>query len=238
MSTGQDIVDEARAQLNDEDTSNFRWTDAEMLRFVNAGQRQTVTFLPEANIIEAQVTIAADSGPRQTLPADGIKFIKVANNFDTTNSVRGPALRYAEMDALDAFFPEWGYSETELPRVPNFEDQYTEVRFEHYMHDPREPKVYYLYPFPSTINTNDIMLVYSQLPADLTALGDTVVLTDEYQNAMIDYVIYRALSKDGRYGVSSDRRRELWDNYLRSLGFKVQQEVRVDPKTNSPPEGA
>ena len=241
MSTGQDIVDEVRSQLNDEDVTNLRWTDAEFLRYVNSGQRQVVIFVPEANIIEAQITIVADSGSRQTIPSDGVKFIKVSANFDTVDTVRGPAIRRVELNALDSAFSEWDYrtisATGEQPNVPNFESEFTDVYYEHYAHDSREPKVYYLYPRPRNLFAFDIMLVYSQLPADLTALSDPVVLTDEYQNAMVDYVIYRALSKDNRYGVDDEKRRALWNMFKLTLGMKVQQEVRVTAKANAPPEG-
>ena len=240
MSTGQDIVDEVRSQLNDEDTANLRWTDAEFLRYVNSGQRQIVIFVPEANIIEAQVTVVGDSGARQTLPADGVKFIKVSANFDDNANVRGPAIRYFELNALDGAFSEWDYRVSDWPNVPDFDFEFpspTDFRYEQYGHDSRQPKVYYLYPRPTSAGTADIFIVYSQLPADLVALSNTLVLTDEYQNAMVDYVIYRALSKDDRYGVDDDKRRALWDMFKLTLGMKIQQEARITAKANAPPDG-
>lgn len=237
MSTAQNIVDEVRAQLNDEDTNNLRWTDAEMLRYVNAGQRQIVQFVPEANIIEALTTISADSDSRQTLPADGVKFIKVAASHDNTNTQRGPAITQVDIDALDSLMPDWQYGRTEWPRVPNITDVHSGVYFEHYMHDPREPKVYFLYPIPPTSGTIKIYLVYSQLPADLSALSNTFALGDEYQNAMVEYIQYRALSKDGRYGGGVELRRELWNNFRQALGLKIEQEARVGPGASQPPAG-
>ena len=146
MSTAQNIVDEVRFQLNDEDTSNFRWSDAEMLIYVNAGQRQIVLLVPESNIIEALTTITAASGARQTIPADGVKFIKVSSNYDAVNAERGSAITQVEIDAMDSLMPNWQYGQTEWPRVPNITDEFAALFFEHYMHDPREPTVYYLYP--------------------------------------------------------------------------------------------
>jgi hypothetical protein len=235
LATGQNIVDEVRRQLNDGDASNRRWDDTEMLDYVNAGQRQIVMLVPEANIIESQETIAADSGPRQTIPADGIKFIAVNSGYDATNAIRGPQLRYVEFDALNGMFPTWGYTQVEQPRVPNFGDLYTEVLFEHYAHDPRDPKAYWLYPAPDG-TARDIFLLYAQLPADLAALANTVVLDDEYQNAMVEYVTFRALMKDGRYGSGTERRQELWNAFRQSLGLKPEIDRRYGPERNKPPE--
>ena len=146
MATGQNIVDEVRAQLQDEDTSNLRWTDVEMLRYVNAAQRQIVVFLPEANIIEFRFVPVIADGARQTIPADGIKFIQVRSNFDNEFSHDGPNVRYVELDAMDSLFPTWQYPQAGLTNVPKIADEFTFVNYEHYMHDPTEPKSFYVYP--------------------------------------------------------------------------------------------
>ncbi len=237
MSTAQNIVDEVRGELNDEVTTNFRFSDADMLDFVNAGQREIVTLLPEANVIEAIVSITFDNQMRFTIPSDGIKFIKVAANWDLTNTERGPIIRRMDIDAMEGAFQQWAMMTIrEWPNVPNFEDIHTDVYFEHYMHDPREPTVYYLYP-PLGGDNFSILLVYAQLPADLTALGDTFALDDQYQNAMVEYVLYRCLSRDGRYGAGTDARKELLDNFRSVLGLQPQQEERVGPRQSRPPRG-
>ena len=238
MSTGQNIVDEVRAQLNDEDTNNLRWTDTEMLRFVNAGQRQIVMFVPEANIIEATFSVTADSDARQTIPADGVKFIKITANDDTGNTQRGPAITQIDIDAIDSSFPDWMYTATIWPRTETLNDVHSDsVNFEHYMHDPREPKIFYLYPAPDLSTTHSVFLVYAQLPTDLSALSNTFALDDEYQNAMVEYVQYRALSKDGRYGAGADLRRDLWNNFRQALGLKIEGDARVGPGSSQPPAG-
>ena len=59
MATGRDVVDEVRAALNDEDEDAYRWSDEELLRLINAAQRQIVMLLPEANVVD-EVVIADD----------------------------------------------------------------------------------------------------------------------------------------------------------------------------------
>ena len=237
MSTLQNIVDEVRGELNDENTANLRYSDADMLSFCNAGQREIVTLIPEANTIEVITAINTDNQMRHTLPADGIKFIKVSSNQDVTNTVRGPMIRRMDIDALEGAFEFWGMMPIrEWPRVPNFSDIHTEVYYEHFAHDPREPTIYYLYP-PNEAPNFSINLVYSQLPADATLLSDTFALDDQYQNAMVEYVLYRALSRDGRYGPGTSARKELLNNFRQVLGLEVQQAERVGPGASSPPEG-
>lgn len=239
MSLAQDIVDEVRGELNDEDTTNLRWSDADMLLFVNAGQREIVTLLPEANIIEATQTITQGTGAKQTIPSDGVKFIKCSSARDNTNSQRGPMMRRVELDAMNSLFYEWPHFDSDIqqPRVPNFTDIHTDVHYELFAHDPREPYEYWLYPAPPAAGSTYVNLIYAQLPADLTALSDTFLLDDQYQNAMVEYVLYRCLSRDGRYGAGTDARKELLNNFRQVLGLQPQQEERVGPRQSRPPKG-
>ena len=238
MSTLQNIVDEVRGELNDEDTSNLRFSDAEMLRFCNAGQREIVTLLPEANTIEQQFQVDDDEDARQTIPITGIKFIKVSSNFDTVAMERGPMLRMIEFDALDTMTGAWiNEALPNEPNVPTIQDIYTNVRFENYAHDPRDQKAFWLYPPPHLTLNFDIMLVFSQLPTDAAMLSTTFALSDEYQNAMVEYVLYRCLSRDGRYGPGTSARKELLNNFRQVLGLKVLQDARLDPQQFAPPEG-
>jgi hypothetical protein len=239
LATGQEIADEVRLQLNDNDTSNYRWSDAELLGYINAGGRQIVLLMPEANVVREQTTIAAGSGSRQSLPANGVKFFDVAN-YDATLGEPGPPIRAVERDVLDTFMPEWSYESAIAARWSwdDAESKYTNVRFESHFHDPRQPKEYFLFP-PADASTGfDVFLTFSKLPTALTVLGDTYGLNDEYINATVDYVTYRCLMKDGRYGLGPEERRELWNNFLRTLGLKIESDGRVDPNRSRPPEDA
>ncbi len=78
-------------------------------------------------------------------------------------------------------------------------------------------------------------IVCSTLPTDGTALSDTFALDDQYQNAMVEYVLYRCLSRDGRYGPGTSARKELLNNFRQVLGLEVQQAERIGP--DKPGEG-
>lgn len=234
MTTGTNIATEVRLQLNDGDASNYRWSDAELLLYVNAGQRQIVFLLPEANVVSE--TTALSDTVRQTLPAGGVKFISVENDDDDDNP--GPAITVVERDSLDSSFPEWGYPAHQGSHLnyATAEDEHGEYFVEHVMHDPREPKTFFVFPPPNG-SAQDVQLQYSKLPTALGALSGTFALSDEYLNAEIEYVIYRCLMKDGRYSMPAERRQELWNNFLRALGLKIEADARVDPSQNNRPPG-
>lgn len=226
--TVQDVLDEVRFTIHDTNASTYRWTDAELLDYVNAAGRQIVALVPEANIVETIQTVT-NTIAKQALPAGGIKFIKVLNNVSVTNgtTVEGP-VRQVEKDALDSYDPNWEHDTTikTLAASVNF--------FDHYCHDPRDKKAYYLYPPASASAYANIQ--YSAIPTAMTAVGDTIPIADEYLEAYYAYVTYRALTKESRDTLPGAFRQDLWNNFLSALGQKLQADHRVSPEQNAPPE--
>jgi hypothetical protein len=128
---------------------------------------------------------------------------------------------------LDTFEPTWEYVSAKADAA-NY--------FEHYCHDPREPTVFYLYPAPAADNKK-VAVVYSAVPTAVSAVGDAFPLADEYINAAIQYIVYRALTKESRETMPDAFQQDLWQNYLVALGFKQKADERVDPSMNRAPEG-
>jgi hypothetical protein len=224
LATGQNIADEARDDLNDGDASNFRWSDASMLRYINAAQRQIVLVKPEANVVEESAALVV--GSRQTIPTGGIKFLGLYNvEADGGDSIRGDAVTVIEEDALDSSLPSW-MTTLFTPSVAG--------TVMHVVHDPRDPTVFSIYPRRDDTAVT-AFVKYSKNPTALATLAGTFDLGDEYINAAVEYVKYRMLAKDGRYGSAPTLRVEMWNNFLRTLGIKVQSDTRVDPAVNRPP---
>jgi hypothetical protein len=226
MATAQTIVDEVRRIIHDENPT-YRWSDNEMLGYVNAAIRQTVTLVPESYTLDAVTTITNNIA-RQSIPAGGIKFIRVGRNYaDDGTTPQGP-VRYVEKDALDSFDADWEYNTAIKADGANF--------FEHYCHDKREPKVFYLYP-PQAAASKKVSIVYSAIPTALTSMDEEFPQDEEYVNATVMYVIYRALTKESRDTLPDAYRQELWSNYLTALGLQREASDAVSPGNNRPPEG-
>lgn len=227
MAVAQDSIDEIRRVIHDE-LAPFRWDDDELLDYLNAGLRQTVQLVPEANTVETIADTLTSRVAKQSLPAGGIKFIKIARNYADDGVTPEGVLRYVEKDSLDTFEPDWEFVSTKIDGSDYFD---------HFCHDPREPKVYFLYPAPATDNKR-YAVIYSAIPNSLVAVGTTIPLADEYLNALILYGIYRALTKESRETLPDAYRQELWQNYLSALGLKRNAEDAVSPDNNRPPEAA
>ena len=228
MSTARDIIREVRDQLDDREPP-FRWNDDELFRYVKAGERQIVTLVPEANIVEELVT-PDGPGSRQTVPPGGVKFIKVNCNATTDPVARGATVRYAEKDAIDSLDPSWESAASTAIDL-SYGDYY-----KNYMHDPREPRVYYLYPAPEDPADRAYYLVFCQIPAAPADVNKDLTLDDSYYNALVDFTLYKALTKEGRNSGSTMEAERLWENFLRSLGIKSSAQRSVSPEIYRPPE--
>lgn len=177
--TAQSIIDRVRLQIMD--AGGTRWTDAELLKWVSDGQRALVAYSPGISSTTASSTLVA--GTKQTIPSDGHMLFTVVRNL-TSGGSPGRATRIVSRELLDGQDPNW-HTSTASPMVQN------------YVFDPQEPRKFYVYP-PND-GTGYVELVYSVLPADLTALSDTLVVMPIYQTALFDYVMFRAHQKDSDF---------------------------------------
>ena len=226
--TVQDVIDEVRFTIHDETVATYRWTDVELLDYVRAAGRAIVSLVPEANLVASILTFT-NTIAKQALPTGGIKFIKVLNNVSVSDAVTiEGAVRQVEKDALDSYDPDWEHDTTikTLAGSENF--------FEHFMHDPRDKKAFYLYPPASGPAYANVQ--YSAIPTAVTAVGNTIPLDDEYLEGYYAYVTYRALTKESRDNLPEQYRQDLWNNFLSALGQKLQSDNRVSPEQNMPPE--
>jgi len=226
MATVQVLITEVRRVIHDE-SATFRWSDAELIDYCNAGIRQTVTLVPEANSTETIHDTGSTLISRQALPSGGIKFLKASRNYADDGTTPQGVIRYAEKDALDTYAPGWEYDSAAKADGANF--------FDHYCHDPNEPKIFYLYPAPAAVNKM-LAIVYSAVPTAHTAVGNTFGLDDEYINATVQYMTYRALTKEGRHTMPSAYQQGLWQNYLVALGLGRKMLLEVSPEAKVPPE--
>lgn len=122
-----------------QDNTSVRWPVNELVRYLNDGQREIVLHRPDAMVTNTTLTLAA--GSRQALPANGVKLIEVVRN-NSASSKR--AVRLVNREILDAQAPGWH-------AIPGA----AEVL--HFMYDPRDPKVFYVYP--PALNTAAIDIV-------------------------------------------------------------------------------
>ena len=79
---GQHIL--SRVQNILQDNTNVRWTEGELLDYLNDGQREIVNLRPDSTATHSNVSLSA--GTEQSIPTDGLRLIKVVRNMSGTGT--------------------------------------------------------------------------------------------------------------------------------------------------------
>lgn len=175
--TGTSIIDKAAKLLNDQ--FNVRWPRTELLGWLNDAQRAVTLAIPEATATTANVTTVA--GVKQSLPTDGWFLLRVTRNMGVSGTVSGYSCSEVRRDDLTQNNPNWA-SDTATASA--------KVYFYNY----QDKNNFFIYP-PADSTGNKLEIVYSKIPSDLSTEGSTIALNDIYEPVLLDYMMFRALSK-------------------------------------------
>lgn len=195
-----------------QDPTNVRWPTAELIQWLNDGQREIAAIKPNAFVVNA--TVPCTSGSKQTLPAAGISLIDVVRNNASGGASPGNAIRVVSREVLDAQIPDWHTPAKAAATV------------KHYMYTPLDPKTFWVYP-PST-GSNYVDIIYVASPTDAAA-GGTITIDDVYAATLLNYIMYRAYSKDAEYAANAGLAKAYYDAFQSQLGQKVAAEAVSNP---------
>ena len=204
-----------------QDNTSVRWPVAELVRYLNDGQREIVLHRPDAGL--ASATISCVAGTKQSIPPNGAKLIEVVRNAKPGGTFR--AVRLINKELLEA-------------QIPNWHTMTPQDEILHFMYDVRDPKAFYVYP-PATTNAR-LDITYSAYPADIaeppdgstyTAVTGNISVPDIYANALQDYILYRAYTKDSEYAGNAQRAQAHYAAFVNALGVEVKATVAVSPSS-------
>ena len=203
----QDILGRARLQLMDD--TGIRWTDAELVRYINDAQREIVLYKPDAVTHNENLNLVA--GTKQALPATSIRLLSVVRNR-TTASTR--SVRAVSRETLDRFKPDW-HGETAVEEV------------QHFIFDELDQQNFYVYP----PNNGDgvVEILYTKHP-DTVDDTDNLEVADAYGNVVLDYVLYRSFAKDGDLPASANRSAGHYQAFMGALTGKQQVDTSASPR--------
>lgn len=206
----------SRAQRILQDNTGIRWPDKELVDYLNDAQKQIVLYRPDA--YAQNEAISLDDGSKQKIPSSGIRFLRAIRNMGADGATPGKAVREAYRDALDNEVPDWHTDTQEGATI------------RHYLFDDVDPTRFYVYPVPDNTSTTQVHLeiVYSSNPADIDAanLGnkdstEELDLGDHYINPVLDWVLYRAYSKDASYAANGQRANHHLQSFANELNVTM-----------------
>lgn len=167
-----------RASLALFDTGQVRWSQAELLTYLNEGQR--VIAVAQPTTTQDVVKYPLVPGARQAIPVDGWLLIDILRNLGPAPSFApGPAIRVISRRLLDTFAPNW----TALKPVRVVQS---------FIYDLRDQYQFFVYP-PND-GTGIVELNYSAIPAPI-GLTQTISVTDALDAALFNYMLYRSCAK-------------------------------------------
>ena len=206
-----------------QDTTNVRWSEAELLRYINDAQREIVNLRPDASADHANVQLA--TGTEQAIPDVGLRLIKVVRNMSAAGgSATGKrVIRIVDREILDSQEPDW-----HDPPVTGDAAHTTVVK--HYVFDEDDPRKYYVYPGVS--GNAFVEIVFSRSPTDLANTSATLYVDDIYANAIIDFVLYRAYMKDAEFAGNQQRASSHYQLFVGSVTQGAQVQTIVSPNND------
>lgn len=208
--TAQTIATRARLVIND--VLGTRWIDSEVLDWVNAGEAAIAAIEPIAYVVTETLTLVA--GTKQVLPTAGISLVDVVRNMGTDGNTPGDVVDSMERKVLDSLRPSW-HSEA------------TDASVLLFIHNPRDPSKFYVYPPQPASGFGQIEVEYLKVPPALTSLSDALNLRDLYQEALLNYVLFRMYSKESKDGDKS-LAETYYSAFIAAVGARTQSERTID----------
>ncbi len=208
-----DIINRARIVLNDADA--VRWLDAELINWINDGQRVIALVRPDASVSNTTLTLSA--GSKQSLPSDGLRLLDVVRNINADSS-GGRVVRHVDRDILDTQNPSW-HSDSGSLVIKNF------------VYDNRDPKNFYVYP--PALSTSKIEVLYSKDPTNASTPASTLTIPDIYADPLLNYVLHRAYSKDAEFAQNFQLSSTYLAVFQSMLGIKTAKDAAFSPDLNS-----
>lgn len=227
MPKARDIMARAGVLLNDEE--HVRWRLPELADWINEAVRAIILAKPSAHSESRIVQLAA--GTLQALPTEGadtpLALVRLVRNVRSTEPPfdSGRIITPVARDTLDATEPYW------------HERGYTPFRKEvrHYVYDEANPLEFYVYP--GNDGTGYVEMVLATCPPPLTAPSAPddpeawtadVGLPEPYSVPILDYVLFRAQSKDDDSG-NAGRAMTHFQMFAQAIGLKIQVEGATSP---------
>lgn len=216
MVTAQEVITRAAKTLQDPEF--VRWTKPELLEWISEAQ---VAIARTPGAYSKVAVMQLQEGTRQTLPADGWCLITVTRNVDDGMALT--PVRLVTRSLLDAVVPDWHMA-------------YPRSLVENFTYDDRFPREFYVYP-PND-GEGHVEVIYMGIPDDVVDEGQILELDDTFLPAILNYVLYRAFTKESDYAPGVQNAAAYFQAYQTELAAALEARGRTTPNAalmpNSP----
>lgn len=212
----QAIIRKAQIDLLDE--AGTRWPARELVSHLNDAVRALVVARPDITTTTTAVALAA--GARQALPAQAALLVDIPCNA----AGKKRAISKVDQLLLDRTAPGW----QGMPQA---------LEVEHFMHDLREPRAFLVYP-PARVGAQVDLTWVARLqpvpePAGATwaQVSGGIELSEDWDSALLNYVLYRAYSKDAEVAGNAQLAASHLSLFNNAAGIQLEASSTVAPQT-------
>jgi hypothetical protein len=204
------------------DATNVRWSTLELQGWLNDAYREIVNFRPDSNAQTAVYNCVA--GPRQNITGtfpEATQLLEVIRNVAVGSDQS--AVKLITRQSLDDMNRSWYALEGALS-------------IERFSYDPRVNKEFLVFP-PAEVGAQ-LEVMFASIPAahalteqQLTnpATTEVIRISDGYANALIDYIMHRAFSKDAEFVENMNRAVAYYQAFQNGIGIKGQSQTSAQP---------
>ena len=200
------------------DASNTRWPVTELRSWLNDGQRRVAALRVDACSATRQVTLVP--GVLQTIPSDCWLLLDLIRNVPASGNSIGKGIRLCQLETLNAYRPTWS-TDTAAATVDN------------YCYDERKPETFYVYPPVDTTHTVNVEAEFAVIPTPTTSGTSVLSVGDYYAPMLIDYVLWRAFSKDAGIPNGMARAQMYMQAFLQGMNMQSRTLLVDSPNTAS-----
>lgn len=205
-----------RCEIITQDKTSVRWPKTEWLIWYNDAILFVVNLRPDKSVKNTSLVVDI-ANTKQSLPADGTALVTVTRNVDS-----GRPIRQINRNQLDDQYDNW--------------HNQIESNIDHFVYDPRDPTSFYIYPRPSTVG-HEIEITYNFTPIATTIPNfdsnvETIGVDDSFVNSILDFMLYRAYSKDADYAENGQRAKDSLMSAQQAISNKTQADTAMIPKEN------
>lgn len=211
------VVRNAKLILQEVTEAGTRWTNEELIGWLNESYQAITQAKPDASSINADLALVP--GTKQTIPSNGLRLLEVVRN--TAEQSNGMGILVATRRSIDQTRRSWHRDSSSYS-------------IEQYMFDDLDPTHFYVYP-PARSGAK-VEIIYSSVPSPHDTSGglaavedDTIGLPDAYAAVMTDYILYRAYSKDAGHAANLNRATMHMNAVNNALGIKAQTDAGTSP---------
>lgn len=215
----QTLIDEVLEIL--EDVSGVYYTVESVGEMVHEAEVAVGTVRPDA--LSYETDFRMDAGTRQALPDDGLRLRDVLYNRGVHSSeVDGQPIRLIARGTLDDVAPGWR--------------EQTGIIVHEYMYDERHPKQFDVYPGMAD-GDRSIRIDYERNPPAYDFTGGaltnpdlTIFVPDEHRPALVEWALYRLLSRQNDVTQSSVDGSVHYTRFLELLGVSLSTDANASLK--------